>query len=291
MIILRITVGALFAAAVYFILADVFKLPYVRTSKAVNNLSKSQREKTSSIDVWLGNLASFIAKRLPMNEFKKQELETDLRTAQMDITPEMYKANAIVKSLLVAVLAVPMIFIFPILAPIILVLAFVLYRINTKSVSSRIKAKRASLENDLPRLAGTIQKTLIRSRNIVDMLQDFYPHANKELQHELGITVADMRSGNEEAAVTRLEARVGSPMMSDVCRGLITLIHGDEAQVYWSSLAMKFSDIQRQRLRIEAQKIPKKVKRLSMCLLVCFMLIYVVVIVSQIMSSVGVMFG
>lgn len=291
MIILRIAVGVLFAAAIYFILADVFKLPYVRTSKAVNNLAKSQREKTSSIDVWLGNLASFIAKHLPMNEYKRQELETDLRTAQMDITPEMYKANAIVKSLLIAVFAVPMIFIFPILAPVVLVLAFVLYRINTKSVSNRIKAKRARLENDLPRLVGTIQKTMLRNRNIVDMLQDFYPHANKELQHELGITIADMRSGNEEAAVTRLEARVGSPMMSDVCRGLITLIHGDEAQVYWSSLAMKFSDIQRQRLRIEAQKVPKKVKRLSMCLLVCFMLIYVVVIVSQIMSSVGVMFG
>jgi len=290
-IIFRISVGILFDIAVYFILADVFKLPYVRTSKAINNLSKAQREKTSSIDVWLGNLASTIAKHLPMNEFKKQELETDLRTAQMDITPEMYRANAIVKALLVAVFAIPMLFIFPILVPIVLVLAFVLYRINTKSVSNRIKAKRARIENDLPRLVGTIQKTLIRSRNIADMLQDFYPHANKELQHELGITIADMRSGNEEAAVTRLEARVGSPMMSDVCRGFITLIHGDTAPVYWSSLAMKFSDIQRQRLRLEAQKIPKKVKRLSMCLLVCFMLIYVVVIVSQIMSSVGVMFG
>lgn len=291
MIILRVAVGVLFGTAVYFFLADMFKLPYVRTSKAVNNLAKSQREKTSNLDVWLWNLASTIAKYLPMNEFKRQELEADLRTAQMDITPEMYKANAIVKSLLIAVFAIPMLFIFPILAPVVLVLAFVLYRSNTKSVSNRIKAKRAKIENDLPRLVSTIQKTLIRSRNIIDILTDFYPQANKELQHELGITIADMRSGNEEAAVTRLEARVGSPMISDVCRGLITLIHGDEAPVYWSSLAMKFSDIQRQRLRLEAQKIPKKVKRLSMCLLVCFMLIYVVVIVSQIMNSVGVMFG
>ena len=79
--------------------------------------------------------------------------------------------------------------------------------------------------------------------------------------------------------------------MSDVCRGLIGMIRGDETAVYWSSLGMKFSDIQRQQLRLEAQKTPRKVKRLSMCLLVCFMLIYVVVIVSQIMSSVGVLFG
>lgn len=284
-------IGILFGAACYFILADIYRLPYIRTSKAVNNLSKLQKEKTSSIDVWLGNLASFIAKHLPMNDFKRQELETDLRTAQMDISPAMYKANAIVKALLIGVFAIPIYFILPILSPVVIILAFVLYRINIRSVSVRIKEKRAKIENDLPRLVGTIQKNIIRSRDISGILQNFYPHANPELQHELGITIADIRSGNEEAAITRLEARVGSPMMIDVCRGLIALSHGDNAPVYWSSLAMKFSDIQRQRLRLKAQKIPKKVRRLSMCLLVCFLLIYIVVIVTQIMTSFGVMFG
>lgn len=83
--ILSVIIGVLCAVGLYFILADAFKLPYVRTSKAVNNLSKSQKEKTSSLDVWLGSFAAFIAKHLPMNEFKRQELETDLRTAQMDM--------------------------------------------------------------------------------------------------------------------------------------------------------------------------------------------------------------
>ena len=111
------------------------------------------------------------------------------------------------------------------------------------------------------------------------------------MKHELDITVADIHSGNEESAITRLESRVGSPMMSDVCRGLVTLIHGDVAENYWSNLAMKFADINRQRLKADAAKVPRKVKRLSMCLLICFMLVYVVVIVAQIMNSVGVMFG
>ncbi len=287
---MKFLIGILFGMACYFILADIYRLPYIRTSKAVNNLAKSQKERTSSIDIWLGNVASFFAKRVPMNEFKRQELEADLKTAQMDVTPEMYTANAIVKALLVGVFAIPLYFIFPILSPVVLFLAFILYRINIKSVSVRIKAKRAKIENDLPRFVATISKKLEYQRNIITILEDFSKSANPELKHELDITAADMRSGNEEAAVTRLETRVGSPMMSDVCRGFITLIHGDTAQVYWSSLAMKFSDIQRQRLKAEANKIPKKVKRLSMCLLVCFMLIYVVVIVVQIMNSMGVMF-
>ena len=79
--------------------------------------------------------------------------------------------------------------------------------------------------------------------------------------------------------------------MSDVCRGLISVDRGDVNTVYWNSLSMKFADIQRQQLRLEAEKIPKKVKKLCMCLLFCFMLIYIVVILAQIVSSVGVLFG
>lgn len=106
------------------------------------------------------------------------------------------------------------------------------------------------------------------------MLESYAKNAGREMKHELDITVADMKSGNYEAAITRLEARVGSAMMSDVCRGLIGILRGDDTEMYWASLTLKFNDIQRQQLRLRAQKVPRKVKRLSMCLLICFMLVY-----------------
>ena len=79
-------------------------------------------------------------------------------------------------------------------------------------------------------------------------------------------------------------------MMSDVCRGLVGILRGDDNRLYWASLSLKFSDTARQQLHIKAQKVPRKVKRLSMCLLFCFMLIYVVVILQQILDSIGVLF-
>lgn len=287
----KIIVGILGGIACYFILADLLRVPYMRTSKAIRNLAKLQNEKTSGLDIWLGNFASSIAKRMKMNEYKKQELEVDLKTAQMRISPEMFTANAIVKSLIIGVLAIPMFFIFPIFSPVILVLAFIMYRIYMKSVGMKIKDKRAKIENDLPRLVATIEKTLKRDRSITNILREFSKNAGPELKYELDIVLADIQSGNEEAAITRLEARVGSTMMTDVCRGLIMLVHGDAAEIYWASLVMKFSEHQRTMLKTEAEKIPRKVRRLSICLLLCFMLIYIVVILSQIMSSFGVMFG
>ncbi|MBO7318546.1 MAG: secretion protein F, partial [Clostridia bacterium] len=226
-----------------------------------------------------------------LNEFKKAQLESDLRTAQMDISPEMFVANAIVKSLIVGVFAIPVLFIFPILSPVILFLAFILYRMNMKGISNRIRKKRAKIEYELPRFVFKIEKSLMHDKDILKMVESYARNAGPELKHELDITAADMRSGNNEVAITRLEARVGSPLMSDVCRGLISIDRGDVNTVYWKSLSMKFADIQRQQLKLEAEKIPKKVKKLSMCLLFCFMLIYVVVILAQIISSVGVLFG
>lgn len=287
----KIGIGVLVGIGLFMILADCFRIPYMRTSKAVNNLGKQQKEKTSSLDVWLSSFASFIARKLKLNEFKRAQLESDLRTAQMDISPEMFMANAIVKSLIVGVLAVPVFFILPVLSPIILFLAFILYRMNMKGIANRIRKKRAGIEYELPRFVFKIEKSLMHDKDVLGMIESFACNAGPELKHELDITAADMRSGNTEIAITRLEARVGSPLMSDVCRGLISIDRGDVNTVYWKSLSMKFADIQRQQLRLEAQKIPKKVKRLSMCLLFCFMLIYIVVILAQIMNSVGVLFG
>ena len=287
---IKAIIGSLFAMGLYFILADIYKLPLYKTQKAVENLSKKQRNKKSGLDIWLGNIAEWLSGHIRINEFKRAQLEADLKTAQMDITPEKYKANAFVKSGIIAITALPTAFLLPILVPLILILAVILYRIEIKSVSKRIAVKREKIEYELPRLVFNIEKTLAHNRDVLYMLESYIPTAGDKLKHELIITVADMKSGNYEDAIIRLESRVGSSMMSDVCRGFIGILRGDDNRIYWATLALKFNDTARQQLRLKAQKVPRKVRRLSMCMLICFMLIYAVVIVDQIMSSVGVMF-
>ena len=283
-------IGILCGIGLFFVLADVYRIPYFKTSRAVESLSKKQKDKTSGLNLFLSGIAEKIAKHLKLNEFKRAQLEADLKTAQMDITPEMFKANAIVKAGIIGVLAVPVAFIFPLFVPVVLFLSVFLYRMETKSVVKRIRAKRERIEYELPRLVSNIEKTLAHNRDVLYMLESYAQNAGPELKNELTITVADMKSGNYEGAITRLESRVGSSMMSDVCRGLIGILRGDDNRMYWASLSLKFNDTARQQLRLKAQNVPRKVKRLSMCLLICFMLIYVVVILEQIMSSLGVLF-
>ena len=287
---LKILAGILVGVGMMYILLDAFKIPYLKTSKSVKTVSKKQKEKTSSVDVWLGGIANLLSKIIRINEYKRAELENDLRTARIDITPEQYKANAIVKAAVLGVFAIPMLFIFPLLSPVILIIAVVVYGSENKKAGKKIKEKRQIIEFELPRFVSTVEKTLKHSRDVLYMLESYIPNAGEEFRDELSITVADMRSSNYEAAITRLEGRIGSPMMSDVCRGLIGILRGDDMEIYWSTLSLKFADVHRQQLKQRAQKVPKKVKRLSVALLACFMLVYVVVIMYQILDSLALLF-
>ena len=104
---LQALIGSIFGVGLFLILVDCFRVPFFKTSKAINNLAKRQEKKTSTLDIWLGDLAMWISKRLRINEFKRMQLEIDLRSAGVNMSPEMHIANSIVKSMLIGILAVP----------------------------------------------------------------------------------------------------------------------------------------------------------------------------------------
>ena len=283
--------GILVGIGLYLIAADLLKIPFIKTSKAIVNLSKRQKKKTSSLELWLQNLSSWIAGKIHINKYKKLQLQSDLKTAGINLSPEQYTANALLKAGICGIFAVPALVIFPLLSPVFILIAIGLYFKESKGIQDKIRKKRTAIEYELPRLVFSIDKTLTHNRDILSILDSYRKNAGPELKDELNITVADMRSGNYESALTRLEARVGSSMLSDVVRGLISVLRGDNTEIYWASLSIKFADVQRQILKQQAVKVPSKVKRLSMVLLFCFILVYMVVIVVQIMLSLNAMFG
>ena len=288
---LQILIAAIAAVGLGCILADVFKIPKYPVSKAITSLGKRKNKKTNPLDIWLGDLANLIASKLRLNEYKRLQLKIDLESADMTLSPEQYVANAIVKALFIGAFAIPFLFFAPIISIIVVAIAVVIYFSEYKKVGNIIKEKRRQIEAELPRLVSNIDKTLAHSRDVLGILDSYREHAGEELRRELDITVADMRSGNYEVALTRLESRVGSSMMSDVTRGLVSVIRGDKTDVYWGNLVLKFSDYQRTLLKNEANKAPKRVRKLSMALLCCFMMVYVVVIGQVLLSSLGGMFG
>ena len=290
MFILQIFIGLFAAVGVGCVLADIMKIPTMKASKAANNLGKKGDKKTSVIELYLKEVAAKLSGKIKLNEYKKAQLEADLRTAGMDMTPELYVSNAIVKAVAIGILAIPAFIVFKLLGLFIAFAAVVVYFSESKKVSKMIASKRKKIEYELPRLVSSIEKTMKHQKGAVYALEAFKDTTCPELKEELEITIADMRSGNEEVALTRLESRVGSTMMSDVTRGLIGVVRGDDMDVYWSTTAMKFADYQREQLKSQANAVPRKVRKLSMALLFCFILIYVAVLGQVLLTSMGTLF-
>ncbi len=278
-------IALVIALGVFMIAADTFHIPYLRTSMAMDRLARRQKEKTSQMDIWLKGLAVWIAGKLLLNEYRKAQLASDLRSAGIPLTPEMHIANSLVQSLLVGAGAIPFLFFMPFISAVLVGSAVFLYFYNARGVAEKIREKRRQIEFELPRFVAHIDKTLKHNRDVLAIIDSYKENAGDAMKSELEITAADMRSGNYEAALTRLESRVGSSMLSDTTRGLIGVLRGDDTDAYWSNLALKFSDYQRQLLKAEALKVPGKVRRLSMVLLYCFLAMYMVVIILQIADS------
>lgn len=178
----------------------------------------------------------------------------------------------------------------PLLTPVIVILAVLLYFQEMQKADERLKAKRDEIEAQLPRLVATIEQELKSGRNVVGMLERFRMNAGESLSGELDILIADMRSSNYEAALTRFESRINSPMLSDVVRGLIGVLRGDDSAVYFQMLSHDFKQIELQRLKAEAQKIPPKIRVFSFVMLMCFLLTYLTIICYVAIENLGGMF-
>ncbi len=282
---------AIFAATgIGFLLAERLKLPSRAASRAMHSMGRNRKDKPNPLTLLMRELSGRLAGRLHLNEYRCAQLEADLRTGDMTQTPEQFVAENLVRAGMVAVLAVPVVFVSKFLAVLLLVAAVLFYRLGSMTLRKKIGARRTRIELELPRFVANIEKTLPHSRDVLAMLESYRAGAGEEFGRELDITIADMRSGNDEAALTRLEARVGSSALSDVVRGLIGILHGEDNRVYWANLSLKFSEAGRQNLREQAGKVPKRVRRLSLVLLGCFFLIYIVVIGEVLLNSLGGLF-
>ncbi|WP_444640743.1 secretion protein F [Caproiciproducens sp. R1] len=282
--------AVLLAAGLFFLLSDLLKLPTLAAAKALLSAGKPRKKSAKSVEAYLMMCAGKLARLIRMDEYKRSRLENTLKAAGIPMTPEVYTAYAIVKSGAIAVLVIPCLFLFPLLVPVLMLLAALVYFKEIRKADEQLKAKREQIESELPRFVATIEQSLKSSRDVLAMLEHYKQNAGEAFANELGILTADMRSSSYEAALTRFEARFNSPRISDVTRGLIGVLRGDDGAVYFQMLDHDFKALELQRLRGEALKIPPKIRVYSFVMLMCFLFTWLAVMAISIMKSLGTMF-
>lgn len=282
--------GVCLGLGLFFILADVLRLPLLSTERAMLSVARKEKKAAKSLETYLLGFAVKLSKFIKMDEFKRIRMKNVLDAAGLAMTPEVYQAYAFVKAGAILLGVIPCLLIFPLLSPVMVFLAIMMYFKETKRADERLKAKRDQIERELPRFVATIEQELKASRDVLSMLEGYKKHAGASFAAELDVVTADMRSSSYEAALTRFEARLNSPMLSDVVRGLIGVLRGDDGGMYFQMLAHDMKQLELQRLKAEALKIPPKIRVFSFIMLMCFLFTYLAIIAFEIIKSMGTMF-
>ncbi|PWL55831.1 MAG: secretion protein F [Clostridium cadaveris] len=290
MLIIFFIFSCLFSFGIYMIIADILKFPEIKASKAVLSISRREKKKTHNVEIYILQLSTKLSKIIKLNDYKKRKLISTLKSAEINLTPETYIAKAYVKAGLVLFSIIPALFILPIITPVILFLAIAIYFKEIKVAEDKVKNQREEIEYELPRFTATLTQELKASRDILSILETYKQNAGKAMKRELEITVADMKSGSFEGALTRFETRLGSSTLSEVVRGLISVLRGDDGVVYFQMLSHDLKQLELQRLKTLAAKQPSKIRKYSFAMLMCFVLMYLAVMGIQIMKTMGQLF-
>lgn len=279
-----------FAAGAYFLLADLLQVSTRANTKAILQVAKIGKGKSSSLHVLLFRLSAWLAERLKLSDYYKRKTAATLRSAGITLTPEVFLSQAIVKASLIFGAGMALLPFLPLLSPLLIFLAIAFFFKDYRSADEAVRKKREQIESEIPRFVATVAQELKASRDVLRILESYASHAGESLRHELQMTIADMKSGNLETALLRLETRIGSTMLSDMVRGLLAVLRGDQGVVYFEMLAHDFKLAEIQRLKRIAMKRPGKVRKYSFLMLACFMLTYLVIIGMEIMKAIGQLF-
>ena len=281
----------LFGTALYYLTCAFADVPTRKTSRMMLMAQRQGKRRENIFDVYAAKVSSKIAPYVRLDKMKRALLERTLKIAGNSLTPECYVAKAWVIAGTVALCAVPMAFLIPLMVPVLIGLAVALWFSTYYMAFDYVKKRRKRMEKEIPRFALSIGQSLENDRDVLKILTSYRRIAGKEFGAELDQTIADMKTGNYEQALLHFEARVDSPLLSDVTRGLIGVLRGDDQRMYFQMITFDMRQIEQNELKKEAAKRPRLIQRYSMMMLLCIIMIYMVVLCVEVFDSLGVFFG
>ena len=290
MTILLILLASVFTGVgIYHLSCAFVDVPTAGTSHMMMIAKKQTGSGSEKLfDVYLTKIADKLSPLLKMDPIKRNKLLLTLSIAGIPLTPESYTIKAFLTALVTALAGLPLFFIMPLMGSLVIGLAVLMWFSTYYKAFDLVKKRKKLIEAKLPRFAVSIQQSLSTDRDVLKLLTSYRRIAGSHLGQELDTTIADMKTGNYENALLHLQNRVGSTMLSDIVRGLIGTLRGDDQQMYFKMLVFDMRQIEQNNLKKEAAKRPKQMQKYSMMMLFCILLIYVVVLSVEVIGVVPV---
>lgn len=292
MYLLLFCAAVLLGCGAYCLLCAVTEVPSGKTSKMMMLTARRKgRKKEKLLDVYITRLAQKLERFVSLDAIRRAKIQTALESAGPSLSPEAYLIKAFIKAALILLAGIPFLLVMPLLYLAFIGLSVMIWLQAYYSALDYARKRKRTIELELPRFTAALSQGLQNSRDVLGLLISYRAVAGKELGRELDTTIAEMRTGNYEQALIHLESRVGSTLLSDITRGLIGTLRGDDQAMYFRMISFDMRQLEQETLKKEAAKRPKKIQKYSMLMLLCILLIYGVVLGTEIVRSLGIVFG
>ncbi len=290
-VVLILLIAALSGIASYNFVCSINDVPTGQTSKMMILAGRREGTRKENLsDIYIAKVAGLFSRFIQIDPLKRSQLENALEIADIRMTPENYIATAIARALLIILATIPLWFVTPLFVLVSVALGCLIGFMRYQEALDFVKKRRKRIEAEIPRFASAIAQGLEIDRDILRMFTAYRRVADRDFADELDRTIADMKTGNYENALLKLERRVNSPMMSDVIRGLIGVLRGDDQRVYFKMICFDMRQVEQANLKKEAMKRPQAMQKYCMFMMFCILLIYGVVLVTEVVTSLGVLF-
>ena len=277
---MELLVGSIFGYGLYNILCYIFKIPdssYVKPFRRFKTKTKSE----NIITEFKAKIYYRVLNYTKIDELKKKKLEKTLFLANIDRKPEEYVAEGLANLIYYIIISLLLALIHPLMMIIIFGYSFFVYNKHKKFPYTQISLNKVLIESELYRFVTTIEQELLIDTDVVRIIEAFKNRTNDVFRKHLERCLTEMRTSNEISALKKLETRINSPMLSDVCRGLIALSRGENNREYFSRLTTSFKSLYINQKRKEASLLPDKTKKYE------FLLLLVVAIVGTTAMIIG----
>ncbi|MHB1315308.1 MAG: hypothetical protein ACYCX2_07480 [Christensenellales bacterium] len=277
--------GFLFAIGLYRVAQAALNLPNGRATEAVRNIH-GRRELTQRFQHALLPLARVISKMFTMSEYKKRRLGADFSRLHILQAAEDYVSQAKARSLLLTLIGLVFIpFGIPWLALITAVIAVLAYFQSMQGIRKRVEAQNREIEAELPRLTETLLYTLRENRDLLTFFERYRKVAGKALGAELDRLIIDMKTGNQEAALRRMDARLGLPSFAALCAVLCGVYQGVDQHLSLLVLEQDMRAKEREMFRRLMGKRPSRIKAASFILTILLIFLFMIPLVLLIINN------
>lgn len=286
-----IAAAALLAVGIYNIVTEFLIVPDDKARRAVLNYGKGTG-KISSEEI-IALVSSKIERFVRLDENYAIMLNKKLTAAEIIYSPECYVSRAISGGITAAFFGIPFCLIFSrfvswvIIAVLFVILGIFSYFKMLNEADEIIRKKTELIEPELALFASTVQKQLSSTTDIIKIFESYRKVCGDAFRHEIDVTIADMKTGSYEPALLNLDNRVRSDALSQIIRGLLSVLKGDDQRMYFDMLVHDLANAERERLKRISLKRPSKLNSASALVLICFVVILVYIIGYQIVAEIS----